>query len=78
MTVVPPKFGMGASLLRVEDPSFITGRGRYTDAIAPERLLHGFVLRSPFAKASFTLGSTEAAARQAASAGVRRLRKENT
>ena len=61
MTIVTPKFGMGASVLRVEDQTFVTGRGRYTDDIAPERLLHGFVLRSPVAKASFTIGSTEAA-----------------
>ena len=36
MTVVTPKFGMGASVLRVEDQAFITGKGRYTDDIAPE------------------------------------------
>ncbi len=63
MTVVTPKFGMGASVLRVEDLAFITGRGRYTDDIAPDGLLHGYVLRSPVAKASFTIGSTEAAAK---------------
>jgi carbon-monoxide dehydrogenase large subunit len=62
MTVVTPKFGMGASVLRLEDQAFITGQGRYTDDIAPEGLLHGYVLRSPVAKASFTIGSTEAAA----------------
>lgn len=61
MTVVTPKFGMGASVLRLEDQAFITGRGRYTDDIVPEGLLHGFVLRSPVAKASFTIGSTETA-----------------
>ena len=37
MTIVTPKFGMGASVLRVEDQTFITGHGRYTDDIAPER-----------------------------------------
>ena len=51
MTVVTPKFGMGASVLRLEDQAFITGKGRYTDDIAPEGLLHGYVLRSPVAKA---------------------------
>jgi carbon-monoxide dehydrogenase large subunit len=35
MTVVTPKFGMGASVLRLEDQTFITGKGRYTDDIAP-------------------------------------------
>ena len=54
MTIVTPKFGMGASVLRVEDQAFITGQGRYTDDIAPDGLLHGFVLRSPVAKGSFT------------------------
>ena len=61
MTIVTPKFGMGASVLRVEDQTFITGQGRYTDDIAPDGLLHGFVLRSPVAKGGFTIGSTEAA-----------------
>ncbi len=61
MTVVTPKFGVGASVLRVEDHAFITGRGRYTDDIQPQGLLHGFVLRSPHAKARFTILSTEAA-----------------
>ena len=61
MTVVTPKFGMGASVLRVEDSAFITGRGRYTDDIAPEGVLHGYVLRSPVAKGRFTVGSVEVA-----------------
>ncbi len=61
MTVVTPKFGMGASVLRREDQAFILGQGRYTDDIQPEGVLHGYVLRSPVAKASFTIGSTEAA-----------------
>jgi carbon-monoxide dehydrogenase large subunit len=61
MTVVTPKFGMGASVLRLEDEAFITGRGRYTDDIQPDGLLHGYVLRSPVAKASFSIGSTQAA-----------------
>ena len=37
MTVVTPKFGMGASVLRLEDQTFITGNGRYTDDIAAGR-----------------------------------------
>ena len=53
MTVVTPKFGMGASVLRREDQAFIKGEGRYTDDINPAGLLHGYVLRSPVAKASF-------------------------
>ena len=62
MTVVTPKFGMGASVLRVEDQTFITGAGRYTDDIAPERpaaRLSCCARRSP--RRSFTIGSTEAA-----------------
>ena len=50
MTVATPKFGMGASVLRLEDRTFITGKGRYTDDIAAEGMLHGYVLRSPFAR----------------------------
>lgn len=61
MTVVTPKFGMGASVLRLEDQTFITGKGRYTDDIAPDGVLHGYVVRSPFANARFTIGSVEAA-----------------
>ncbi|QDZ01143.1 xanthine dehydrogenase family protein molybdopterin-binding subunit [Nitratireductor mangrovi] len=61
MTVLTPKFGMGASVLRVEDADFITGKGRYTDDISPESLLHGYVLRSPMANATFKITSAEAA-----------------
>jgi carbon-monoxide dehydrogenase large subunit len=61
MTVATPKFGMGAALLRVEDGAFITGKGRYTDDIQPEGVLHGYVLRSPVAKAKFTIGPLDAA-----------------
>lgn len=38
MTVVTPKFGMGASVLRREDQAFIKGEGRYTDDISPAGL----------------------------------------
>lgn len=61
MTAVTPKFGMGASVLRLEDDSFITGRGRYTDDIKPANVLHGYVLRSPAAKGAFRIASVEAA-----------------
>ena len=59
MTVATPRFGIGASVLRLEDQAFVTGHGRYTDDIAPEGLLHGYVLRSPVAKAGFTIGSLD-------------------
>lgn len=57
------KFGFGASARRVEDQTFVTGRGRYTDDIAPEGCLHGYVLRSPVAAATFSIdaGSLDAA-----------------
>jgi aerobic carbon-monoxide dehydrogenase large subunit len=61
MTVVTPKFGMGASVLRLEDEAFITGKGRYTDDITPKGTLHGYVLRSPVAKARIGALSAEAA-----------------
>ena len=61
MTVVTPKFGMGASVRRVEDNAFILGQGRYTDDISPPGLLHGYVLRSPVAKARLAAVSTKAA-----------------
>ncbi|WP_173931160.1 xanthine dehydrogenase family protein molybdopterin-binding subunit [Chelativorans sp. Marseille-P2723] len=61
MAVFTPKFGMGASVLRREDESFIRGQGRYTDDIAPDGLLHGHVVRSPMANARFTIASVEEA-----------------
>jgi len=61
MTVFTPKFGMGASVSRLEDRSFLTGRGRYTDDIVPQGTLHGYVLRSPVAKGAFRVVSTDAA-----------------
>lgn len=61
MTVQTPKFGMGASVLRKEDDAFISGRGRYTDDFSPAGTLHLYVLRSPTARAKFTIASTEAA-----------------
>lgn len=61
MTVLTPKFGMGASVLRKEDRNFLTGKGRYTDDITPAGTLHAHVLRSPMAKARFTIGSLDEA-----------------
>ncbi len=61
MNIATPKFGMGASVLRLEDRSFITGGGCYTDDIAPNGLLHGYVLRSPVANAEIRSIDTEAA-----------------
>ncbi|MCO5063089.1 MAG: xanthine dehydrogenase family protein molybdopterin-binding subunit [Rhizobiaceae bacterium] len=61
MTIATPKFGMGASVLRVEDPTFIRGAGRYTDDIQPEDVLHCYILRSPVANGSFRITATDAA-----------------
>lgn len=56
-----PKFGIGASALRKEDVTLLKGEGRYTDDIRVDGALHGYVLRSPYAHARFTIGSTTAA-----------------
>ncbi len=61
MNSFTPKFGMGASVKRLEDRSFLTGNGRYTDDIASLGMLHGYVLRSSNAKAGFRIAATEAA-----------------
>ncbi|QPC87236.1 molybdopterin-dependent oxidoreductase [Mesorhizobium sp. NBSH29] len=61
MNVATPKFGMGASVLRLEDANFITGKGRYTDDFSPAGTLHGYVLRAPVAKAKITSISVDAA-----------------
>jgi len=55
------KFGLGASVLRQEDDAFITGQGAYTDDTAPQGTLIGYVLRSPYAHATFTIEDLSAA-----------------
>jgi carbon-monoxide dehydrogenase large subunit len=57
----PPKFGMGARVRRVEDKSFVTGAGRYTDDVTPEGTLRAFVLRSTAAHARIAVGNLGAA-----------------
>ncbi len=63
--LTPPKFGqqvgMGRSVLRTEDRSFITGAGQYTDDVRREDALFAFVLRSPHAHARFSIVDVEAA-----------------
>jgi aerobic carbon-monoxide dehydrogenase large subunit len=64
MTIHPgsmKKFGIGQPIRRLEDRKFITGAGRYTDDIAPQKALHAFILRSPHAHAKFTINDIEAA-----------------
>ena len=46
--------GIGASVRRLEDKRFITGRGRYTDDINRPGQLHAYFLRSPHAHARIT------------------------
>jgi aerobic carbon-monoxide dehydrogenase large subunit len=48
------KFGLGQPVSRVEDPRFITGRGRYVDDIELPRQCHGVVVMSPHAHARIT------------------------
>ena len=61
----PPKFGrkvgMGQAVLRTEDEAFITGHGQYTDDISREGALRAYVLRSPYAHASFKIEDVETA-----------------
>lgn len=57
MSVATPKFGMGASAMRVEDSAFVAGRGSYAGGIKPEGAPHGCVLLSPAAGESFAIGS---------------------
>ena len=57
MPVSRPKFGIGASALRKEDKSFVTGHGQYTDDIKVEGCLHGFVLRAQTARSTFKIRS---------------------
>jgi len=45
------KFGIGQPVPRLEDPRFITGRGRYVDDIELPRQCHGVVVMSPHAHA---------------------------
>jgi aerobic carbon-monoxide dehydrogenase large subunit len=61
MNQFTPKFGVGASVLRKEDDSFMRGLGCYTDDVLKDKCLRGFVLRSPIAAGSFKIGSLKAA-----------------
>jgi aerobic carbon-monoxide dehydrogenase large subunit len=55
-----PGHGFG-SLRRKEDPRFIRGQGNYVDDVQLKGMLHGAVLRSPFAHARITGIDTGAA-----------------
>jgi carbon-monoxide dehydrogenase large subunit len=59
--MAPKKFGIGQPLRRVEDHRLLTGGGRYTADYTPEKCLEAYVLRSPFAHASFKFTDLETA-----------------
>ncbi|MBO0904943.1 xanthine dehydrogenase family protein molybdopterin-binding subunit [Jiella sonneratiae] len=61
MTIMTPKFGLGASVLRLEDDRLVRGAGRYTDDENRPGMLHAAVVRSPHASARFTITDVEAA-----------------
>ena len=57
------RFGSGQVVRRIEDPALVTGRGRYTDDLAPAGETHLVFLRSPHAHARII--SIDAAAAEA-------------
>ncbi|QCK88126.1 xanthine dehydrogenase family protein molybdopterin-binding subunit [Phreatobacter aquaticus] len=59
--MTPMKFGMGQALTRVEDAPLIKGEGRFVSDLVPEGALVGYVLRSPYAFADFTIKDVSAA-----------------
>ncbi len=61
MAEFPPKFGVGRPVRRIEDSAFLRGQGCYTDDIATEGMLFGYVLRSPVAHAEFEIGDIDQA-----------------
>jgi carbon-monoxide dehydrogenase large subunit len=52
---------LGAPVKRVEDPRFITGKGRYLDDIKLQGMAHIAILRSPYAHANIRSIDTAAA-----------------
>jgi carbon-monoxide dehydrogenase large subunit len=52
---------LGAPIKRVEDPRFITGKGRYVDDIALTGMTHMAILRSAYAHANIRSIDTSAA-----------------
>ena len=56
------KFGLAQNVRRVEDPRLLKGSGSYTDDITLPGMLHGVVLRSPYAAAILRSIDTAAAA----------------
>jgi len=54
------KFGVGQPHVRVEDPSLLTGHGRYLADRMPEGALRAVVVRSPHAHARFKIVNADA------------------
>ena len=52
---------LGTPVKRVEDPKFITGKGRYLDDIKLPGMVHIAILRSPYAHANIRSIDTSAA-----------------
>ena len=57
--------GIGASVRRVEDKRFLTGRGNYTDDLDQRGQLYAWILRSPHAHAQINGIDTKAASQAA-------------
>jgi aerobic carbon-monoxide dehydrogenase large subunit len=53
------KFGVGQPHVRVEDPSLLTGHGRYLADRMPDGALRAVVVRSPHPHAKFTIANAE-------------------
>jgi carbon-monoxide dehydrogenase large subunit len=53
------KFGFGQALTRKEDDALLRGAGRYVADVAPDKVLHAVVLRSPHAHARFGIQDIE-------------------
>lgn len=53
------KFGIGASIARLEDEALVTGRGSYTSDRIPDGAMHAAMVRSPVAHARFTIGNAD-------------------
>src|ERR1700683_1602743 len=65
------KFGIGQPVPRVEDPRFITGRGRFVDDIDLPQQCYGVVVMSPHAHAR--IKGIDTATPKAAAGGIPRL-----
>src|SRR5258706_1017580 len=57
----PATGGIGESVLRKEDASFISGQGRYVDDLVLPAMLHAVFVRSPFGHATISSIDTSAA-----------------